>query len=56
MILEINPFLIFFYSTIISIVIFYIFKKKHILIDQTFISTHKKLINSPIKSIPLCGE
>ncbi|MDA9687569.1 hypothetical protein N9U10_00480 [Candidatus Pelagibacter sp.] len=55
MILEINPFLIFFYSTIISIVIFYIFKKKHILIDQTFISTHKKLINSPIKSIPLCG-
>jgi UDP-N-acetylmuramyl pentapeptide phosphotransferase/UDP-N-acetylglucosamine-1-phosphate transferase len=52
---EVNPLLIFFYSTIISVVIFYIFKKKNILIDQTLISTHKKLINSRIKSIPLCG-
>jgi len=55
MMIEENFFLIFFLSIIISITILYIFKKNQILIDKTFFSTHKKLLNSPLKSPPLCG-
>ncbi len=53
--MEDNLFLISFYSIIISIVVFYIFKKNEILIDKAFLSNHKKLINSSIKKIPTCG-
>lgn len=55
MIIEGNFFVVFFFSLIVSFIIFYIFKKNHILIDKTFFSAHKKLINSPLRSPPLCG-
>jgi UDP-N-acetylmuramyl pentapeptide phosphotransferase/UDP-N-acetylglucosamine-1-phosphate transferase len=55
MIIEENFFVVFFFSLIVSFIIFYIFKKNHILIDKTFFSAHKKLINSPLRSPPLCG-
>ena len=55
MIIENNFFVIFFFSIITSVGILYIFKKNHILIDKTFFSKHKKLINSSLKSPPLCG-
>ena len=55
MIIERNFFVVFFFSLIVSFIIFYIFKKNHILIDKTFFSAHKKLINSPLRSPPLCG-
>ena len=53
--MEDNLFLISFYSTIISTIVFYIFKKKEILIDKTSLSKHKKLINSSTGTIPSCG-
>ena len=53
--LELNFFLIFSFSLIIACSIFYIFKKNHILIDKTFFSRHKKLINSSLQPTPLCG-
>ena len=55
MIIEGNFFVVFFFSLFVSFIIFYIFKKNHILIDKTFFSAHKKLINSPLRSPPLCG-
>ena len=55
MIIENNFFVIFFFSIITSVATLYIFKKNHILIDKTLFSNHKKLINSPLKSPPLCG-
>jgi len=50
-----NFFLILFFRIITSVTILYIFKKNHILIDKKLFSNHKKLINSPLKSPPLCG-
>ena len=55
MMFEKNFFLVFFFSTIISTIILYIFKKNNLLIDRTSFSAHKKLINSTLKSPPLCG-
>ena len=53
--IEVNFFFIFFFSIIISFLILYIFNKNELLIDKTFFSTHKKLLNSTLKSPPLCG-